>query len=393
MRLASSVKSKRIDWLMPDRVPSLAYTLIAGEGKQGKSQLTMAMGALLSTGGEWWDASGPAPRGHVLYLSAEDDAERVIRPRLEALGADLDMVTILEARFKKLSSDGKELVIDGEAELGNLSYWRAVFSRIKDPLVIFVDPLPSYIGRGVNDRKNSDVRAVLGPFINCAVEHGITVIGVTHLGKSIDPNKPLSNRVLDSIAYTNLARAIHFVAKDPADPDRKFFLPGPGNWAPGELDSLAFRIVEKQITTEEGEVLTVAVAEVEAGTVDVRPEDVVSAVSQRKPGRESKVQRELALWLVARLRGQTGQKAGLLFNEAAEAFADRKPNPMGVKDAKTGWWSNLRTLHRAADIEVPNLPYPDNGFKVDKYKFDGKSYWRLIGKDDEPQGGNDAQPF
>ena len=65
MRRVSSIKPKRIEWLMPDRIPALAYTLIAGEGKQGKSQFTMAMGALISTGGEWWDGSGQVDQGHV----------------------------------------------------------------------------------------------------------------------------------------------------------------------------------------------------------------------------------------------------------------------------------------------------------------------------------------
>jgi len=123
MRLASSIKPKRIEWLMPDRIPKFAYTLIAGEGKQGKSQLTMALGALFSNGGEWWDGSGQAPQGHVLYLSAEDDAERAIRPRLEALGANLDQITILEARYKILSKEDKEPLIEF-AELGSLEYWR-----------------------------------------------------------------------------------------------------------------------------------------------------------------------------------------------------------------------------------------------------------------------------
>ena len=234
MRLASSIKPKRIEWLMPDRIPKLAYTLIAGEGKQGKSQLTMALGALFSKGGEWWDGSGQAPQGHVLYLSAEDDAERAIRPRLEALAANLDQITILEARYKVLSKEDKEPLIQF-AELGSLEYWREVFRRIENPLVIFIDPLPSYIGRGVNDRKNSKVRAVLGPFIALAADFGMTVVGVTHLGKAIDATKPIANRVLDSIAYTNLARAVHFVAKDPESPDRKFFMPGPCNYAPGDL--------------------------------------------------------------------------------------------------------------------------------------------------------------
>ena len=72
------------------------------------------------------------------------------------MGANLDMITILEARYKILSKMIKEPLIQF-AELGLLEYWREVFRRIENPLVIFIDPLPSYIGRGVNDRKNSEV--------------------------------------------------------------------------------------------------------------------------------------------------------------------------------------------------------------------------------------------
>jgi hypothetical protein len=382
MRLASSIKPKRIEWLMPDRIPKFAYTLIAGEGKQGKSQLTMALGALFSNGGEWWDGSGQAEQGHVLYLSAEDDAERAIRPRLEALEANLDQITILEARYKILSKDDKEPLIEF-AELGSLEYWREVFRRIANPLVIFIDPLPSYIGRGVNDRKNSEVRAVLGPFIALAVEFGMTVVGVTHLGKSIDATKPIANRVLDSIAYTNLARAVHFVAKDPENADRKFFMPGPCNYAPGELESLAFTLVERDVTTEDGETITVAIADFEPGTVAVKPEDVVSVVGSKKFGRPSKVARELAEWLYRRLDGCMPVAAGLLYNEAAEAFAHMKPNPLGTKGAD-GLWSKGRNLTRAADIDVPELPYPMSGKRVDKYRDSdqgGRWYWRLVSKD------------
>lgn len=381
IRLVSSIKPKRIEWLMPDRIPNLAYTLIAGEGKQGKSQFTMALGALFSMGGEWWDGSGRAKRGHVLYLSAEDDAERAIRPRLEALGADLDMMSVLEARYKIPADDGKEPLISF-TELGDLDYWREVFRRVTDPLVIFVDPIPSYIGRSVNDRKNSEVRAILGPFIALCVDFGITMIGVTHLGKSIDPTKPIANRVLDSIAYTNLARAVHFVAKDPEDHDRKFFLPGPCNYSPAGLEALAFKLVEKEIMTEDGEVIIVAVPEFETATVDVSAQDIVSVVGRKKPGPQSKVRTEIAEWLYDRLKDSLPVGAGLLHNEAAEAFADRRPNPMGTKQAD-GYWSNGRNLRRAADVDLPELGYPRNGKRVEKYQDptqNNRWYWRLVDK-------------
>jgi hypothetical protein len=313
----------------------------------------------------------------VLYLSAEDDAARVIRPRLEALEANLAQISILEAKYKIRHEEGKEPLIHF-ASLSDQSYWQAVFSRIKKPVAIFIDPLPSYMGQNVNDRKNSEVRAVLGPFIDLAVGYGLTVIGITHLGKSIDSSKPLSSRILDSIAYSNLARAVHFVARDPEDHDRKFFLPGPCNYAPGDLEALAFRLRECQIKTEDGETIAVAVAEFEAATVAVRPEDVVQVTGRKKPGPVSRIPLEMAEWLFDRLKDQLPQRAYEIHDDCAAAFAHKKPNPMGVKQ-ENGYWSHGRNLRRAAECDLPKLPYPRNGMVVARAKESLKSswYWRL----------------
>src|SRR5262249_29674281 len=45
-------------------------------------------------------------------------------------------------------------------------YWTAFFDRLPDTVLFIVDPLPSYLGRGVNDSKNTEIRQVLEPFID-----------------------------------------------------------------------------------------------------------------------------------------------------------------------------------------------------------------------------------
>jgi hypothetical protein len=378
MRRLSSIKAKRIEWLMPDRIPALAYTLIAGEGKQGKSQFTMAMGALISTGGEWWDGSGEVEQGHVLYLSAEDDAERVIKPRLMALGANEEMITILEARYKLPSKDDTESLVDAVAELSSLEYWQDVFRRVENPRVIFIDPLPSYIGRGVNDRSNNELRAVLQPFIRLAVKFGMTVIGVTHMGKSVDPTKPIANRVLDSIAYTNTARAVHFVAKDPQNPERKFFVPGPCNFSPPGLGALVFTLEEREVVLDDGSTVLMAVPEFQEGVVDVEAQDVVCVVGKKKSGPQSKVRQMMAEWLFDYLEPGLPVQAMHVYNDCAEAFDTVKPNPLGVKDEK-GYWTKGRVLRKVAETDLPLLPYPRAGKRVDVFKdSDKRSYWRLV---------------
>jgi hypothetical protein len=367
MRKASGISKKPIVWMMKDRIPDRDYTLIAGRGKQGKSQLTMAIGAKVSTGGDWWDGSGAAPHGHVLYLSAEDDPERVIVPRLEALGADLDNITILEAKYKIPARDGKPAMVSF-TDLQDLDYWRAVLGRVKGARLIVVDPLPSYMGRGVNDRRNNDVRAILHPFIDLIKEFEMALLGVTHFGKATDGRGAI-DKILDSIAYVNLARAIHYVARDPDTPGRVLFMPGPGNYARADLPAIAFSMVDKTIPDSEGGTITITVPEFDKGTVDVDPDDVVN----RKPakagarGPDPTEKPKFAEWLIGFLKDK-----GPVFVRAiieAAGLAGLIGTPTWNPKYNRNDWSNLTALYRAGD-SVEHLPPPHDGWEIVTSKKD-----------------------
>ena len=84
--------------------------------------------------------------------------------------------------------------------------------------LFIADPVPSFLGRGVNDHKNAEIRSILTPFLEVIRDFNVAMIAVTHLAKSVDPKRPASHRIIGSIAYANLARSIHFVAKDPDNP-------------------------------------------------------------------------------------------------------------------------------------------------------------------------------
>jgi len=93
-------------------------------------------------------------------------------------------------------------------------------------------------------------------------------------------------------------------------------------------------------------------------------------------------------WLFDRLKRDGIQvAAGVLYNEAAMEFSDRKPNPIGVRDPETGYWTKAWFLRRCAD-DIPSLPYPYQGWRVDRYKDPtegNKAYWRLIKADDKQE--------
>ncbi len=88
---ASEVRPENIDWLWQGRIARGKHTMIAGTPGTGKSQLTISIGAAVTTGGTWPCGEGRAPLGHVIILSAEDGVADTIIPRLGPLAAGADL--------------------------------------------------------------------------------------------------------------------------------------------------------------------------------------------------------------------------------------------------------------------------------------------------------------
>jgi hypothetical protein len=94
---------------------------------------------------------------------------------------------------------------------------------------------------------------VLEPFLAEVIAPAdVCMIGNTHLNKSVDAKTPM-HRIVGSIAYGNLPRNVHFVVRDPDDPERRIFKQAKCNNAPDGLKALAFRIEKREVTSEGGE--------------------------------------------------------------------------------------------------------------------------------------------
>src|SRR4026209_3015974 len=79
------------------RIARGKLTVIGGDPEEGKSQLGVFISATISNGGTWPNNEGRAPRGSVIFLSAEDGAEDTLVPRLIAAGADRRKIHLIEA--------------------------------------------------------------------------------------------------------------------------------------------------------------------------------------------------------------------------------------------------------------------------------------------------------
>jgi DNA polymerase I-like protein with 3'-5' exonuclease and polymerase domains len=230
------------DWVWPGRFALKKIGLITGLPDEGKGVLLSDIIARGTCGGAWPCGEGMAPIGNAILLTAEDDINDTVIPRLMAAGADLKRVHII----KMAHEAGKERMFSLVTDLPVL---RQKAIAIGDVKMIIVDPLAAYLGIGkVDSFRATDVRAMIGPLKEFAEELRLFVLGVMHFNKKMDVTNLLL-RVSDSLAYTAAARHVYGIVND-EDNERKLFVKGKNNLAPREQKTLAFGFSVREVGTD-----------------------------------------------------------------------------------------------------------------------------------------------
>ncbi|MBM4037056.1 MAG: hypothetical protein FJ290_00965 [Planctomycetes bacterium] len=223
-----------VKWLWPGRIPLGKVSLLVGDPGLGKSLLALDMAARVSRGLLWPDGGGTAPSGRVLVLSAEDDADDTIRPRLEALGGDPMKVAALRVtghpgrRATWAFSMARDLpeVADAMVERG-------------DVRLVVLDPLNAYLGRR-DTGSSGAVLAAMAPLQALAAGTGAAVLGISHLNKRA--TGPMLYRAMGNVALVAASRSAWGAVADAATPGRRLLLPLKCNLA-APPPGLAYRIV------------------------------------------------------------------------------------------------------------------------------------------------------
>jgi AAA domain len=192
---AARVKRERVDWLEHGRVPLGMVTVLAGVGGLGKSQWTCLLAARCD--------------GVVLIATAEDSPEATVRPRLEAVRADLERVCFVTIRTDDDLEDGIRIP-DDVAALEQLV--EATEARL-----VIVDPLVAHLPASVDSNKDHSVRRALAPLYRLAKNYACAIVVVIHLNKA-QGLAPLM-RLAGSGAFGNAARSVLLLDRDPGDPD------------------------------------------------------------------------------------------------------------------------------------------------------------------------------
>ena len=330
VRRASEIDVEQVAYLVPDRVPLGALTLLVGDPGLGKSTVTAEWAAGTTTGryGE------PAT---VLVANAEDSAAHVTVPRLAAAGADLERV-----EFFAFSDEHGERPVTLPDDVPAIE---AHAIRAGARLVV-IDPLNAHLSDQTSTHRDHSVRRALAPLAAMA-EHGIAIVVVAHLNKA--QGTDAIYRVGGSIGLVGAARSVLLLARDPDDPDgedgdRRALAHAKSNW--GKLaPTLVYQHEPATVTVRGRTVETHRLAEIGESEIDGR--GLLGASHEDPPA----TKRERAVELLA------------------DVLADGEWHRMKEIEAAAGRADiSRRVLYRAAD-EV--------GIERERRGFPAVAWWRL----------------
>lgn len=221
----ADVESREAEFLVDPYIPRGALTILDGHPGQGKSLITNHLAAAITTGGRFADKY-KVPKGNVLFMSPEDDPDRVLRPRLEAQGADINRIRFM-ARPEYLDEYGR--------------------SRLRNELIqhpvelVAVDPIPAFVSPETNTYRATEVRGFMQPLALLARELDIAILIVRHLRKGgSDTAIEAGQGSMDFIAAV---RSGLMIFRHPVDDQTRVFSHPKSNWAKNgpsltfELDS------------------------------------------------------------------------------------------------------------------------------------------------------------
>lgn len=216
---ANEIQPEEVKWLWYPYVPYGKITILEGHPGVGKTWLALQIVAAASQGLTLPDQNGnpsvQVPQSKCLYLTAEDGLGDTLVPRLQAMGANLQNVAVLQGWRQK---DKKGHYVERPITLQDVGLIEAALKESSAKVVV-VDPLQAYLGPKVDMNNAADTRPVLAAIARLAEKYEVAVILIRHFSKTARETAAL--RGLGSVDISGAARSVLAVIADPQDRQTK----------------------------------------------------------------------------------------------------------------------------------------------------------------------------
>ena len=180
-----------------------AITVLDGNMGQGKSTFTCAIASAVTTG-EPPPFVNEIERGKVLFMSAEDDPSRVLKPRLLKAGADVSKVRYQDEPFT-LDERGLALV---RQEL-----------TTNTPALVVIDPIIAFMQEGSNGNNATETMHFMIQLDQLARDFDTAILIVRHLRKSRADHA--MHQGIGSISISARVRSGLILAPHPDNPKKR----------------------------------------------------------------------------------------------------------------------------------------------------------------------------
>lgn len=261
-----------VPWLWRGYLAFGMLAMLSGDPDAGKTFISLAIAADLSNGRLPFNGMACDPIS-TLYLSTENSAEYVIRPRFDAQGGNPARLHLLKGT---VTGDGAGAVKTG-ITLKDVALLESALKETGARFIV-IDPLQSYLGAEVDMHRSNETRPVMDGLIGLAEKNGACVLIVRHLNKGSGGRAIY--RGLGSIDLVGAVRMEMIAGSAPDNPQNRAFIQTKNNVGP-HAPALGYEIVGDETNAHlvwQGETQLTANDLLEVDTQDGDRSEIASAV-------------------------------------------------------------------------------------------------------------------
>jgi putative DNA primase/helicase len=284
----SDISCKDQPWFWPGFIPNHTVTLLAGNGGVGKSALLLYIAAQTTTGRKFsycgFDVT--LKQGKVIIMSAEDDPEYQLKPKLLAAGANQEMIDLIKCKLVGNSTKKKLINL-----LNDLDVLEKYIQDQGNVRLIIIDPISYFVG-DLREERNSEVIHFLDELKDFAKRNNLAIILNKHLrkkGTNSGGAVSASSEIGGSAAWVTSPRITWIISNDHENPNIKIISNPKNNLANTQEECLAYQIIESTFD-DKGVLFKSNTIQWEARTYRRNADDALSKEQYQKSAQNAAVE-------------------------------------------------------------------------------------------------------